>query len=340
MAEHSRSQHGRIYHRTAKPRKGGARTFGESADWSDHQGCEALYTNKPLDLLRCLRPAQWAKNLLLLAAPFFAYFDDACARFTEAVRETPWDVAQTLLLAVAAFILLSASAYITNDLVDAKRDAKHPLKKDRPIAARKVSPFAAIVLDGICLVGGLGLAAKLSMTTGRMQFLIVAGIYIALQPFYTFLFRKLKDVGEIMLALGFVLRAVAGALVVDVPMTSFFLLCIFVAALFVALCKRRSEHFVRHTPQVSAADARILDLEIGATAALTVASYAVYVLMTTQAMLYTIPWVLLGIFRYLRMTYGEQRTGTPEEALLRDPMMVICWIGWIASSGLLLHFFA
>ncbi len=331
---------GRVYHRSAKPRKGVARTFGESADYSDHQGCEALYTNKPLDLLKCLRPAQWAKNLLLLAAPFFAFFDKACAQFAESVHKSPMEVVQTLALAVVAFILLSGSAYISNDLVDAKRDAKHPLKKQRPIAARKVSPLAAVTLDLICCIGGLALAGWLSCTTGKCGFFVVAGLYVLLQPLYTFVFRKLKDVGEIMLAMGFVLRAVAGAVVVDVRMSSFFLLCIFVAALFVALCKRRSEHFVRNTPQVSMADARILDLEIGATAALTVASYAVYVLMTTNTMIYTIPWVILGIFRYLRLTYGEQRAGTPEDALLRDPVMLVCWVGWILTSGHLLHFFS
>ncbi len=337
MADYHRPN-GRVYHRAVKPRKGVARTFGESADWSDHQGCEALYTNKPLDLLKCLRPGQWVKNLLLLAAPFFAYFDKAYSCFAEKVRLAPLEVAQTLLLAIAAFVLLSGSAYIFNDLIDAKRDAKHPLKKQRPIAARKVSLVVAISLNLLCCIGGLGLATWLSLTTQNVGFLIVAGLYVLLQPLYTFVFRRIKDIGEIMLAMGFVLRAVAGAMIVDVRISSFFLLCIFIAALFVALCKRRSDHFVRNVvPQPTAADVRILDLEIGTTAALTVSSYAMYTLMASNGMILTIPWVLLGIFRYLRLTYSEQRAGTPEDALFRDPTMVVCWIGWIATCALLLY---
>ena len=105
---------GRVYHRAAQPRKRASRTFGESADWSDHEGCEALYTNRPANLLRCLRPGQWPKNLILLAAPFFACFDKG-QRIADPVRAQ-----EDLGLALVAFVLLSAYAYVLNDLADAK----------------------------------------------------------------------------------------------------------------------------------------------------------------------------------------------------------------------------
>ena len=111
---------GRVYHRAAKPRKYASRTFGESADWSDHQGCEGLYGNRPLDLLRCLRPGQWAKNLILLAAPFFAFFDRH-QTLPDAVG-----LQERLGLALVAFVLLSSAAYVFNDLVDARADAANP----------------------------------------------------------------------------------------------------------------------------------------------------------------------------------------------------------------------
>ncbi len=352
MAESPRN-YGRVYHRTAKPRKGAARAFGESADFSDHQGCEALYTNKPLDLLKCLRPGQWVKNLLLLAAPFFAYIESSNS-FTYRVKEYPWAELATLGFGVLVFIFLSGATYILNDLIDAKRDAKHPTKKTRPIAARKVSLAAVVSMMLVLLAGGLWMAWNLGGTcelwvnsygceceahegcdsvTLWHAFFWCAVLYVLLQPIYTFGARRIKDVGEIVLALGFVLRAFAGCVLANVLCTKIFLCCVFVAALFVVLCKRRSAHFIRSAPQPTAADARVLDIEIGIVASLTIATYAIYLFTgdCASGLTYTLPWVFLGIFRYLRLTYSDQKASTPEVALFCDPIMVICVLGWFVT---------
>ncbi len=352
MAEHSR-QYGRVYHRAAKPRKGVARTFGEAADYSDHQGCEALYTNKPLDLLKCLRPGQWVKNLLLLAAPFFAYFK-ACSDYADCVNKAPWASLGLLGLGIVAFILLSSATYIFNDLVDAKSDAKHPLKKTRPIAARKVSLVAALSLLAVTLAGGLGLAWGLGGTadvwlldggcwceestyeaiTTAHSFFWCAIAYLGLQLLYTLVVHKVKDFGEALVALGFLVRALAGGCLAGVPCEPHFLLCVFVGALFVVLCKRRSEHFIRNAPQPTAADARVLDIEISVTAASLIMVYLFCLRMHDLGCydIYTLPWVVLGIFRYLRLTYADQhRAATPEVAFFRDPAMMICLLGWLAT---------
>ena len=135
MANYQRNHasSGRVYHRSAKPRKGGARTFGESADWSDYSGCEALYTNRLTDLLKCLRPMQWVKNLLLLAAPFFAYFDRSQVGgvFQRMLKENPVALQETLGLAIVSFVLLSAASYVINDLCDVAGDRAHPVKHRR-----------------------------------------------------------------------------------------------------------------------------------------------------------------------------------------------------------------
>ncbi len=352
MADNSR-QYGRVYHRSAKPRKSAARTFGESADWSDHQGCEALYTNKPLDLLKCLRPGQWVKNLLLLAAPFFAYVEiDDCTGYAAIVNDTPWAALGLLGLGILSFILLSGATYLFNDLVDAKSDAKHPLKKTRPIAARKVSLAAALPLLAVTLAGGLGLAWGLGGTaevwtlngacwceestyeaiTTAHSFFWCAIAYLGVQLLYTLATRKVKDFGEATVALGFLVRALAGGCLAGVPCKPYFLLCVFVGALLVVLCKRRSEHFIRNAPQPTAADARVLDIEIAITSVTLIATYLFCIWSQSIDANYTLPWVILGIFRYLRLTYADQhRAATPEVAFFRDPAMVTCLLGWLAT---------
>lgn len=330
-----KQQGGRVYHRAAHPRKRASRTFGESADWSDHEGCEALYANRPGDLLRCLRPGQWAKNLILLAAPFFAWFDR-----TQTLPD-PIALQERLGLALVAFVLLSAYAYVLNDLADAKADARNPLKQGRPIAARQVSLGAAIPLGALCLLGGLAAAWFHGARFGGHGLLWAALAYALLQPAYTFAARRVVELGAAAVALGFALRAAAGAVAVGVRLSPWLLLCAFLLTFLVALCKRRAAHFVKGLPQPTAAEARILDLEVAVSAAATAACYALYTLATetianfgTDRLVWTLPLVLLGLFRLLRLTYGERGGGAPEAALLRDwPMLALIalWVGACAA---------
>ncbi len=347
--QRNNGSYGRVYHRSAKPRKGVARTFGESADWSDHQGCEALYTNKLSDLIKCLRPGQWIKNSLLLAAPFFAFFDRSQAEgaFAKAMKADPVAVLLTIGASILAFILISAATYVVNDLRDVATDGKHPVKQHRPIVARKVSLGAAIPLAVLCCGSGLSLAAWVGLRGGQMDFFFVCVGYGVLQLIYTFLAKRIKDLGVLLLATGFLLRALAGAVVVQVHLSAWLILCVFMGALFVALCKRRSACFVKGQEPPSAQETRILDFEILIAAAVTVACYALYTLAPntvahfgTEALIYTLPLVVLGIFRYLRLTYQEQRASVPEILFLKDPVLILSGIAWVVSCGLILVFAA
>lgn len=342
MMERSRNG-GRIYHRAARPRKGASRTFGESADWSDHQGCEALYTNRLIDLVSCFRPGQWVKNLLLLAAPFFAFFDRSQS-FATRVREVPIETAETFALAILTFILLSASAYVLNDLCDCRADAKNPLRKHRPIAARKVS-FAAIIPPALIAFSGGGALAWYLGTRIGWAFPALCAVYVLLQPVYTLWGRRSLEAGALLLAVGFVLRAMAGAVTGGVRLSPWLLLCVFLVSLFVVLCKRRCINFMKSMPQPSMAESRVLDLEIAITAAATVSCYALYTLATetianfrTDQLVWTVLPVVAGIFRYLRLTYGDRRAGNPEQALTRDPVMALILLVWIGACGAILFF--
>lgn len=335
----------RVYHPTARPRKNASRTFGESADWSDHQGCEALYTNRLIDLIKCLRPSQWVKNLLLLAAPFFAFFDQS-QTFSKQVKDTPLVVFEHLGCAVVAFILLSSATYIINDLYDLKQDGRHPLKQHRPIVARKVSLSAAIPLALFCLGGGFALASWIGLQQGVLTFVWICLGYSLLQLIYTFLARRIADLGAIVLATGFLLRAVAGAQVVNVHLSSWLLLCVFFGALFVALCKRRSTFFIKGQPLPNSNEPRIQDFQILICAAVTTTCYALYTLAEstiahfgTERLIYTLPLVILGLFRYLRLTYQEQRAGVPEMLFLKDPILILTCVLWVLSCGIILNYF-
>jgi len=349
MAEQSsRQRFGRVYHKAAQPRKAAARAFGESADWSDHDSPEALYTNRPIHLLQCLRPGQWVKNLLLLAAPFFAFFDRNQTVFADTVKGQALCIAEGLGAAILAFCLVSSAGYILNDIADRKQDAANPLKKTRPIAARQVSiPAAAVVLT-LCLAGGLSLAWHLAThwATAWIKvspfwlFPALCGGYAALQLVYTFGTRRFLNLGAMTVAVGFVLRAVAGAAFCDVRISPWLLLCVFLVALFVALCKRRAACFSKAAVQLSAADARILDIEIGLTASVTAACYALYTLnpitvgnFGTERLIYTVPFVLLGLFRHLYLTYGDHRGSgaVPERVFTRDLGMLAIVLAWVGA---------
>lgn len=331
---------GNTVHRVARPRaKSPSRAFGESADWSDHRGCEGLYANKPRDLLRCLRPAQWLKNLILLAAPFFAWFDPA----QRPHLQDPVRLQETLGLAFVAFALVASAAYVLNDLADRREDARNPLKRARPIAARHVSAGAAVPLALLCLAGGLAAAWRLGAYAGGHAFLWLVLGYAALQPLYTFWAKRLAELGAAAVALGFVARAAGGAVAVGVRLSPWLLACVFLLSAFVALCKRRGAHFEKGAQQPSAAEGRILDLEIATLAAATLACYALYTLAPqtvanfgTERLVWTVPLVFLGLCRYLRLTYAERRAAQPERALLRDPWLPLLLALWVGACAAIL----
>lgn len=329
---------GNSVHRVARPRpKAPARTFGESADWSDHRGCEGLYGNRPLDLLHCLRPLQWLKCLLLLAAPFFAWLDPT--------QTLPGAVAlqERLGLALVAFALVSSAAYVFNDACDLKADARDPLRKGRPLAARRVSLGAAVPLAVVCLAAGLAAAWFHGHRFGGWGLLAVTLAYALIQPVYSLWAKRVAELGACLVALGFVARAAAGALAVGVRLSPWLLLCVFLLTFLVALCKRRAAHFEKGAKAPSAAEGRILDLEIGLSAAATLATYTLYTLATetvalygTDRLVWTVPLVLLGLCRCLRLTYAERRAANPERLLL-DPALLGLLAAWATACALVVR---
>lgn len=293
------------------------------------------------DFLRTMRPSQWTKNLIVFAAFFFAYFDKSRVvplQYSDLLRVIP---------AVAIFCIISSAIYIINDIHDMDADRAHPLKRFRPIPAGRISVPTAWCASAILLA--LGLAGAFLLTRG---FALVAASYVLAQLVYTFWLKKVALVDVLLIAAGFVLRAVAGALVLDnVTISAWLLTCTFLLALFLGLCKRRHEKVTvassdnTHRPSLEKYNTVLLDILIAVTSATTIGSYAVYTIWPetvrkfgSDTLSLTVPFVIFGIFRYLYLVYRQEKGDRPEKILLTDVPLLVNIVLYGATVILLLRF--
>jgi 4-hydroxybenzoate polyprenyltransferase len=267
-------------------------------------------------LLRLLRVNQWTKNGVVFAAFFFALGD----LNQDLSLGLLWKVA----LAALAFALVSSAVYILNDLRDAPKDRLHPVKRRRPIASGEVPVPAALAVSAAVLAAGLWGAWWIA----PRLFGVVAA-YFAMQLAYTFGLKAVSLVDVMIIAAGFVLRAIAGAEAIAVPISPWLLVCTFFLALFLALCKRRHEKLALDGQGTRAAlegyDAKLLDLLVAVSAGATIVVYSIYTLWPdtvakfgTNRLAATIPFVVFGVFRYLDLAYRREQGERPERVLLTD----------------------
>ncbi len=270
-------------------------------------------------IFKTMRPRQWTKNLLLFAALIFSQnlFNPAMLK----------DVS----IAFIIFCLLSGSVYTLNDLIDLKQDRNHPKKSKRPLASGKLKPSTAII-SGIILV-------VLSLTNAfwlNINFAWIALGYLILQIAYSTLLKHIVILDVLAVSAGFVLRAIAGAEVISVPISSWLLICTILLALFLALGKRRHElllledNAVHHRKILYEYSPGLLDQMISVATASTVIAYALYTMSAetigkfhTDNLKYTIPFVLYGIFRYLYLIHQKSEGGSPEKILFNDKPILI-----------------
>ena len=277
-------------------------------------------------LLRALRPNQWIKNLVVLAAYFFARWDPS-----QQVHAAGRLALLRVLAAVALFCVISSAVYLVNDILDIVADRAHPVKRHRPIAAGQVSVSTAWATSVVLLVTVITAALLVSVPFG----LLACG-YVMLQFAYTFGLKRVALLDVFMIAIGFVLRAIAGALVIDVRISPWLLLCTFLLALFLGLCKRRHEkrllvdgEATLHRQALAGYEERLLDMLIGIAGSSTVVAYAIYTLSPetiarfgTSRLGLTIPFVMFGVFRYLDLVYRHEQGGRPEKVLLTDRVLI------------------
>lgn len=277
-----------------------------------------------------LRPKQWTKNILVFAALIF----------------TIPNINITMIYAALAgfllFSLLSGCVYILNDLVDLELDRQHPDKKNRPMASGALSPVLAASLGLLVLIASLGISYSINFS-----FAIILSLYLLLNMAYSFYLKKIVIIDVMVIAAGFVLRAVGGAYIINVPMTPWFIICIALLALFLAISKRRHELVLFETQEGSHRavldhySAKLLDEMNSIVTTATIISYAFFTFTSGRSiyLMWTIPLVIYGIFRYLYLIHIENKGGKPDEILLEDkPILITVSLYAIMLVMILLYF--
>ncbi len=295
------------------------------------------------DLLKTARPRQWVKNLTLYAGLIFT---------GNVLSNTAWwNNFWVVTEAIMAFTLVAVSIYFLNDLIDVKADQAHPFKKFRPIAAGRISKFMAM---GVFLITGVwGLMWSRSLSP--LFFLTGLG-YWGLQILYSLVLKNIEVVDVFAIALGFFLRVLAGAIVINAHLSIWFLLCVISVSLFLAAGKRRAELAIltekgaaAHRKVMGKYTADILDRYVGMFATSSYLSWALYTfnfyeqapslvpsslillsrtLTINKWLMATIPVVIFGIMRYIRIIYDGARAETPEKVILTDLPLLMAVAMW------------
>ena len=282
--------------------------------------------------LKALRVNQWTKNAVVFAAWFFAVADASQAAMARGLR--PF----LLVCAMAAsFSFISSAFYLLNDVSDYDADRLHPVKRLRPIAADLISKIDAVrVALALFAVGLLFPCYLVLRHPDRTWGFAVLLVYTVMQCAYTGFLKKVPYVDVMVIAAGFVLRAVAGAAAMAVRISPWLLLCAFALSLFLALCKRRHEMSVAMASRAALRKyhPRVLDALIGLSALGTLGVYTQYTLAAdtvarfgTRALAFTAIFVALGLVRYVRLLYAKEDVGRPERVLLTDKIL------WLILAG-------
>ncbi|RMH21853.1 MAG: decaprenyl-phosphate phosphoribosyltransferase [Acidobacteria bacterium] len=271
--------------------------------------------------IRALRPVQWIKNVFVLAPVVFAQRLADVAALGRAA------------LAFAVFCAAASAVYLWNDLRDREEDRRHPLKRHRPIAAGVVPPALAAAAAG--LLGALALAAAWRL--GDAVLALVA-VYLGINLLYSRWLKRLVIVDVMAVASGYLIRVVAGAQAIPVAVSSWLLLCTLFLALFLVFSKRRHELLLNDGGQravLSHYSPAFLDQMINVVTASAVVSYALYAVddatvarFGSDRLVWTVPLVLFGIFRYLYLVYQRQEARNPTETVVTDPPSLINLLLW------------
>jgi decaprenyl-phosphate phosphoribosyltransferase len=285
------------------------------------------------DYITLARLPQWVKNGFIFLPAFFAgkVFD------TTLLYE--------LVTGVFAFSLASSSIYTINDLADKQADAKHPVKKDRPIASGKISATQAIAFAAV-----LGIASLMISLWLNRFFLGIIGAYFAINIFYSFLLKHVPVLDIIIVSSGFLLRISAGGILAEVPISHWIAIMTFLLSMFLALAKRRDDVLIfnesgeKMRKSVDGYNLEFINAGMMIMAAVIVVSYIMYTLseevmhrIGNREIYFTTVFVIAGLLRYLQISFVENNSGSPTRILLRDRFIQLTILGWLTSFFLLLY---
>ena len=310
-------------------------TIPDIIERAEPRSGRVIVSTRPLamSLVLSLRPSQWTKNLIIFAALMFG------RRLLDA---------RSVLYAVGAFVVfcaLSGVVYLLNDVVDRVADSRHPIKKYRPIASGAVPVRTAIITAAA--LGTVALAAAFRL---RPEFGLLCTSYVALLVLYSGPLKHVVIIDVLTIAIGFVLRAAAGAVVIDVPISNWLLFLTILLALFLALSKRRHElvlladEATSHRRILQEYTPYLLDQMISVVTASTLVAYAFYTVSPetvekfhSDLLPLTLPFPLYGIFRYLYLVHQKEGGGSPAEMLLNDRPLLVCVALWATAVALIIY---
>ncbi|KQY87855.1 phosphoribose diphosphate--decaprenyl-phosphate phosphoribosyltransferase [Paenibacillus sp. Root52] len=273
-------------------------------------------------LIRLLRPKQWTKNGLLFAALLFSF------------EEIRTETVLTTILGFILFSLVAGCVYILNDYVDRERDQQHPVKKFRPLASGQVNPTHALLFGALLLIGSVGTAFVVNPIFG-----VLCIVYFILNVSYSFVLKHLVILDMMTIAAGFVLRAIAGGVLIHVPFTPWFLICTLLLSLFLAIGKRRNELTLlegntgSHRKVLDNYSITLLDQFNTIVTTATIISYSLFTFTSDRTihLMWTIPLVIYGMFRYLYLIHMKNQGGSPDRVLFEDKPILITVILYVIS---------
>jgi 4-hydroxybenzoate polyprenyltransferase len=283
------------------------------------------------DYVRLIRIKHWIKDVFIFAPLIFSF------NFYK-----PSYIGRTLIMC-AAFCLAASAVYVFNDVADRQRDRLHPKKKDRPVASGAVPVRSALILAALLLVAAVAVSAVLGLPS-----VLTVLAYIGLNAAYSLLLKNQTFIDVMVIATGFLIRLVAGAVAINVELSSWMLLTTFFLSLFLGFGKRRkevTEASTGHRAVFQDYSVELLNSLIIISAALTIITYSLYV-VTSKAMIAlgrdkfiaTIPFVVFGVFRYMYLIYRQNNGGDPADVLLRDKAMLIDIALWVCVVFALLGY--
>jgi 4-hydroxybenzoate polyprenyltransferase len=283
-------------------------------------------------IIRSVRPEQWLKNGFVLAPIVFSGLIGDPGAWLRS------------LLAVAAFCAASSATYLVNDVIDREADRAHPVKRGRPIAAGEVSVAAAMMTAVVLVAVAMAIALWLG---GWFPTILIA--YVALVILYSVLLKRAVFLDVLVVAAGFVLRVVGGAVAINVPVSRWILVVTYLLALYLALGKRRTELALlgdgagHHRAVLGHYTLPMVDSAISVVLGATVLAYALYTVapdtvakVGSEGLLATVPIVLYGLFRYLYLLHRHELGGSPTRALLTDRPLLVCVVIWLAVAAVVI----
>jgi len=286
-----------------------------------------------LSHISILRPYQWVKNLLVFSGLFFS---------TSLFKI---DVIVVSVVAFCIFCMASSGIYILNDLRDIKFDMIHPVKRNRAIASGKVSKVSALVILFVLLFSSLLFSYLL-----EKKFFIIILAYICLNTAYSFGLKKVVLLDAFIVAIGFLLRAFAGCIVIHVIVTPWLFICTLSLALIISFGKRRNEmeilksEAMDHRKALQFYNIQLLDIILTICSATAIGTYSLYTMAAetvmrfgNQRLILTTPFVMYGIFRYLYLIYEHNLGGDPAKLLVKDVPTIVNGILWILVVGFVIY---